>query len=339
MFFCHGILKNGKDEILILKRAKKDLYPNLWDLPGGFKENGETFEQCVIREFKEETNLNIKIKKLYKIKKQIYNNKIIIVLIYIVECNSIENIKLDSSHIEYKFSNKIDKKNCIWYLKKIDNQYRLSNKNGKHINYLFSGINYETGFNKKQTLYLKKDISNNSVITFIPTTLDDYKKNDNLVEKTLKNFKNIKINFSEIYLIDNRISKNEKKKYIENSNIVYLLGGNPENQMNLIKKFKLSDLIKNRNGITIGVSAGSMNQAEHVVYKDQNQNNRIIDYVGIGLTDIYVYPHFDITNVEYLSEILEISEYVKIYTLPNDSFIRIQNENLKFIGDYYVIED
>ena len=50
------------------------------------------------------------------------------------------------------------------------------------INYLFSGINYEMGFNKEQSSYLKKDILNNYIITSVPSSFDDYEKNDNLME-------------------------------------------------------------------------------------------------------------------------------------------------------------
>lgn len=47
------------------------------------------------------------------------------------------------------------------------------------VNYLFSGVNKESGFNKEQVNYLKKDISNNSAITFLASTFDDYGRNDN----------------------------------------------------------------------------------------------------------------------------------------------------------------
>ena len=103
--------------MLILKRTKNDLYPHIWDLPGGFKREHETYEQCVIREFKEETNLNIKIKKLEMIKTQIYNNEIIVVLLYSVICDNTENINLDKSHVLFEFADKIADKEVIWYLK------------------------------------------------------------------------------------------------------------------------------------------------------------------------------------------------------------------------------
>lgn len=54
------ILRNEKNEILMQSRADRDK----WGLPGGCQELGETFEETVIREVKEETNLEIKKEKL-----------------------------------------------------------------------------------------------------------------------------------------------------------------------------------------------------------------------------------------------------------------------------------
>ena len=122
-FFCHAILKNDNNEILILKRNNTDLYPNKWDLPGGFKEKNETFEDCVIREFKEETGLNVKVNNFETVKAQTYNGEIIVVLLYSVSCDNIKEIILDGSHINYKFIKleelvqKCFAKELIWYLK------------------------------------------------------------------------------------------------------------------------------------------------------------------------------------------------------------------------------
>ena len=52
------IQKNGK--FLVLKRAAHSkTYPSLWDFAGGKHDPGETPEQSVIREAKEETAFNI----------------------------------------------------------------------------------------------------------------------------------------------------------------------------------------------------------------------------------------------------------------------------------------
>jgi 8-oxo-dGTP diphosphatase len=61
-FACDGILiENGK--LLLVKRAKE---PDLgkWAVPGGRIEENETAEECLKREFKEETGLDVEPVKL-----------------------------------------------------------------------------------------------------------------------------------------------------------------------------------------------------------------------------------------------------------------------------------
>jgi len=61
------IIKNSKGEILLGKRNKKMLYyPDLWGLPGGLIEFGETIEQAAKREVKEELGIGIKVLKFAK---------------------------------------------------------------------------------------------------------------------------------------------------------------------------------------------------------------------------------------------------------------------------------
>lgn len=62
----------------------------------------------------------MKIKKLELVKSHIYNNEIIVVLIYSVISNDIDNIKLDNAHIQFKFSDRINNDDSIWYLKGLD---------------------------------------------------------------------------------------------------------------------------------------------------------------------------------------------------------------------------
>jgi len=55
------IFVNDKSEILLLLRDNfpEIPYPNMWDIPGGHVEDGETPEGCIIREMKEELNVNL----------------------------------------------------------------------------------------------------------------------------------------------------------------------------------------------------------------------------------------------------------------------------------------
>ena len=47
-----------QDKILIAQRSKDDF----WEFPGGKIDNGETPAECIVREIKEELNLDIKVR-------------------------------------------------------------------------------------------------------------------------------------------------------------------------------------------------------------------------------------------------------------------------------------
>jgi 8-oxo-dGTP diphosphatase len=59
-----GIVKLYDDRILLLKRnAKRRTSPNKWQTPSGFMKEGESAEEAVLREVKEETSLEGTITK------------------------------------------------------------------------------------------------------------------------------------------------------------------------------------------------------------------------------------------------------------------------------------
>lgn len=207
------------------------------------------------------------------------------------------------------------------------------------INYMFSRIDRDKGFNDNQKKYIKEDIKNDMSITFIASLFDEYERNTTQVKEIVNVFKNIDINFKEVHLIDNRVSKEDAYKYIEKTDIVYLMGGSPELEMKSIIEYNLFNILRNRNGITIGTSAGAMNQTDRVIYKDDFKNYELVDYQGLGFIDLNIYPHFDIDNKEYKDEVFEVSKYARIVGLPNESFIRIKDNDIDFVGKHYFIEN
>lgn len=62
------ILMQGS-KILLIRHQKGD--STYWLIPGGGVDFGETIQECALREIKEETNLDIKIKKLVLINESI----------------------------------------------------------------------------------------------------------------------------------------------------------------------------------------------------------------------------------------------------------------------------
>ena len=56
------LAKDGK--FLIAKRKKDDVLGGLWEFPGGKIEDGETAEECLAREIKEELDITIEVGEL-----------------------------------------------------------------------------------------------------------------------------------------------------------------------------------------------------------------------------------------------------------------------------------
>lgn len=65
-YCANAIIMNDKRELLLCKRAQKP-YVGGWDFPGGHMHVGETIEQCLKRELKEELGVNAKMGELFHV--------------------------------------------------------------------------------------------------------------------------------------------------------------------------------------------------------------------------------------------------------------------------------
>jgi len=56
-----AVVTNRKGEVLIAQRKQNDMLGGLWEFPGGKQEPGETIEECIARELKEELGINVEV--------------------------------------------------------------------------------------------------------------------------------------------------------------------------------------------------------------------------------------------------------------------------------------
>ena len=54
------------DKLLVTQRHAKSHLGGFWEFPGGKREAGETFEQCLVREIREELGIEISVGNLFE---------------------------------------------------------------------------------------------------------------------------------------------------------------------------------------------------------------------------------------------------------------------------------
>lgn len=98
-----GIIKNN-DEILIVKRHPKSRTdPEMWELPGGKVEKGEHFADALVREIKEETNLDVEVGDFCEaIQNDYMHKRTVQLMMYLDDVKG--EVKISEEHIEWMWA-------------------------------------------------------------------------------------------------------------------------------------------------------------------------------------------------------------------------------------------
>lgn len=99
-----GIIKNDADEILIVKRHPKSRTdPEMWELPGGKVEHGEFFADALVREIKEETDLDVEVGDFAEAIQNDYQHKRTVqIMMYL--CDITGEVKISDEHTEWMWA-------------------------------------------------------------------------------------------------------------------------------------------------------------------------------------------------------------------------------------------
>lgn len=91
------------NNLLILKRPPEDLFPNMWEIPGGRLEIGEHPHKGLKRETKEETGIDIEVLHPINIRHFIRkDNHTITMIIFLVKPLN-NNITLSNEHTAFEW--------------------------------------------------------------------------------------------------------------------------------------------------------------------------------------------------------------------------------------------
>ena len=93
------IFRDGR--LLIAQRHAKSHLGGLWEFPGGKREVGETFEQCLVREIREELGVEISVGELFEEIAHVYPEKSVHLKFFICTLLSGEPQPLDCAALKW----------------------------------------------------------------------------------------------------------------------------------------------------------------------------------------------------------------------------------------------
>lgn len=93
------IVEDGK--VLLAQRKKGSNHELKWEFPGGKLEEGEDPEDCIIREIKEELNMNIEVRDIFKVVMHRYSERNIMLLAYLCSQTGGDPVPLECRDISW----------------------------------------------------------------------------------------------------------------------------------------------------------------------------------------------------------------------------------------------
>ena len=210
--------------------------------------------------------------------------------------------------------------------------------------YIFCGFTKEKKFGNKISAYFKNDMKETNSIVFVPGEYRISSKTEHFIARDLEWFKEIGIEFQKVYVLGKDIySQEEMKNILINANVIFLMSGFAVQQNKFLEENGLKEIIRDANGIVIGISAGAINLGKiSVCSKDTLKGiEKTSIYKGIGRIDYSFEPHFNMKrDFELNPELKYISSRIKLYGISNDIGIKILDNKYEVIeGHMYIIEN
>ncbi|HBN85580.1 MAG TPA: hypothetical protein DDZ89_17250 [Clostridiales bacterium] len=201
-------------------------------------------------------------------------------------------------------------------------------------NMLTSGFN--KGFPSEFAQQLQRILTKREFFVFLASEFEHiHQKTDRYFNLFLDMFMDCGIQFNRACVVDSRMSIEKAHQVVASADVLWLAGGDTINQIHNIKEYGLIPVIQSRSGITIGMSAGSINMAKTAVCTVTCGHEEQSIYEGLGLVDLSVEPHFNSRNIS--DELLQISQDYPLYGMCDDSVIICEDGKTTYIGDIYYI--
>lgn len=187
---------------------------------------------------------------------------------------------------------------------------------------------------------------------FVTTHPDDIAFSEHCSICMCQAFEEVGFQFESYELLDRRTAP-QVEEMVRNSNFIILGGGHVPTQNAFLHDLDLPRLIKDFDGVVLGISAGSMNCAR-IVYAQPEEPGEALDqnyerYLpGLGLTEVQILPHY------YLCKDMQVDGFKvyddiaipdskadlrRFYVFPDGTYLLGENGNETIYGEFFLIEN
>lgn len=170
---------------------------------------------------------------------------------------------------------------------------------------------------------------------FICSAPDDPGFTDRVSGEMAAAFEEAGMTFSTLAKLDRR-NQEAAQMLIWQSDFIILSGGHVPTQNAFFQEIDLKKLLKNYQGVVLGISAGTMNAAERVYVQPEEQGESVPEFVrflpGLGITKINVLPHYQQVK-DYILDGKRLFEDITFADSFGENFFVFVD------GTYLLIED
>lgn len=177
----------------------------------------------------------------------------------------------------------------------------------------------------------------------------DHPLNDEMTHTFAGCFNHHGMRISNVEILDSR-TEQHAAELVENSNVILLGGGHVPTQSAFFNRIGLKILLKDYQGVVIGISAGSMNCASIVYAQPECPGESLDPYYrrfipGLGLSDVMILPHYQkerhtILDGRRLYEDITYQDSLghRFIAIPDGSYVLVENGRARLYGEGYCIE-
>ena len=184
---------------------------------------------------------------------------------------------------------------------------------------------------------------------FICSSPDDYGFTDRVSQEMEAAFQEAGMTFSKLMKLDRRNQK-DAQLLVWQSDFIILSGGHVPTQNEFLQEIDLKELLKNYQGVILGISAGTMNAASRVYAQPEEMGESVPEFVrflpGLSITPYNVLPHYQQVK-DYLLDGRRLYEDITFedswgecfYVFVDGTYLLIEDGRTTLRGEAYLLRD